>query len=102
MTDLTQDEEREVQRVMMQLNAQSWGVSFGLIFGLGLFVATIVLVMGDGPDRGQHLALLANYFPGYRVTIAGAFLGFIYAFVLGYAMGRLIGKVYNLLAGPRR
>ena len=32
---------------------------------------------------------------------SGAFIGFIYMFVLGYALGRLIGYVYNLSAMPR-
>ncbi len=102
MSDLTQEEEREVERVMMQLNAQAWGVSFGLIFGLGLFVATIVLVIKSGENVGQHLQLLAAYFPGYRVTTLGAFIGFVYAFVVGYGFGRVIGWVYNMFASPRR
>lgn len=102
MSSLTQDEVRDVRRAMMKLNAQAWGVSMGLIFGIGLFVATIILVLKSGENVGQHLALLANYFPGYRVTTAGAFIGFIYAFVLGYGVGRIIGTVYNMFAGMRR
>jgi hypothetical protein len=102
MSRLTQDEVRDVRRAMMKLNAQAWGVSMGLIFGIGLFVATIILVLKSGENVGQHLVLLANYFPGYRVTTAGAFIGFVYAFVLGYGVGRIIGTVYNMFAGMRR
>ncbi len=101
MTDLTPEEQRELRRVTLRLNAQAWGVSFGLLLGLGLFIATIVLVLKGGPNVGQHLGLLAEYFPGYRVTVAGAFLGFIYAFVIGYALGRIIGAVYNKVAQIR-
>ena len=95
MTDLTPEETRLLRRELRRLNAQAWGVAFGVLFGLGLFVATMVLVIKGGQNVGQHLGLLAVYFPGYRVTTAGAFIGFIYAFVLGYALGRLVGLIYN-------
>jgi len=98
MTNLNAEETRELRRATRRLNAQAWGVSFALLFGLGLFVATIILVLKGGPNVGQHLSLLSVYFPGYRVTVAGAFIGFIYAFVLGYILGRLVGVAYNAVA----
>jgi uncharacterized membrane protein len=101
MTQLTMEEEREVRRAILKLNAQAWGVSFGTLLGLGLFIATIVLVLKGGLKVGEHLALLSVYFPGYSVTWVGACLGFIYAFVIGYALGRLVGTVYNWIAFPK-
>ena len=65
--------------------------------GLGLFLATNVLVLKGGPNPGPHLSLLKVYFPGYRVTFLGSLIGFVYAFVVGYALGRLIGAFYNRL-----
>jgi hypothetical protein len=38
------------------------------------------------------------FLPGYTVSVGGAFIGFAYLFVIGYAIGRLIGLVYNKLA----
>jgi hypothetical protein len=99
MGELDPKEARMVQRAVLHLNAQAWGISFGLLCGLGLFIATVVLVLKGGPDVGAHLGLLSAYLPGYRVTILGAFLGFVYFFVIGYALGRLIGVVYNLGLG---
>lgn len=95
MSQLTKQEEREIRRAVLRLNAQAWGVSFGTLLGLGLFIATIVLVIKGGVHVGQHLSLLSIYFPGYSVTWVGAFIGFIYAFVVGYALGRIVGSVYN-------
>ena len=86
MTELSTQESRVVKRATLRLSAQAWGVSFGFLCGLALFIATIVLVIRGGPNVGQHLSLLSIYMPGYRVTVAGAFLGFIYAFVFGYAL----------------
>lgn len=77
------------------LHARAWGVSTGLLFGIGLFLATIILVAEGGPDMGQHLSLLSVFLPGYSVSVGGAFIGFVYAFVIGYALGRVVGSVYN-------
>lgn len=87
-----------VQASLMRLNARAWGISTGLLLGGGLFLATVFLVIRGGPMVGQHLSMLRVFFPGYSVTWLGAFVGFIYAFVLGYGLGRIIGSVYNRLA----
>jgi hypothetical protein len=82
----------------MRLNARAWGIATGLLLGGGLFLATVFLVIRGGPMVGQHLRLLSVFFPGYQVSWPGAFIGFVYAFVVGYALGRIIGSVYNRLA----
>ena len=83
---------------LLRLNARAWGIAVGLLFGLGLFLATVFLVLKGGPTVGPHLGLLGQFLPGYTVTWGGAFIGFIYLFVIGYAVGRIIGAVYNALA----
>lgn len=83
---------------LLRLNARAWGIAVGLVFGLGLFLATVVLLMKGGLEVGAHLGLLGKLLPGYSVTVGGAFIGFGYAFVIGYAIGRIIGSVYNALA----
>jgi hypothetical protein len=90
-------EEQAIRRELLRMNQQGLGIAFGLLFGLGLFVATNVLVLRGGVDVGSHLRLLAVYFPGYQVTFVGSLIGFVYAFVLGYGIGRTIGVVYNNL-----
>jgi hypothetical protein len=94
------EEETELRRLMLRLNARAWGIAFGLLLGGGLFVATNVLVMQGGQDIGRHLTLLRAFFPGYSVSFLGSIIGFIYAFVIGYGLGRLLGTVYNRLVGP--
>jgi len=86
-----------IQAAIQRLNERAWGISFGLVLGLGLLGATLFLVIKGGPSVGQHLNLLGNYLPGYRVTALGGFVGFIYAFVIGYGLGRMVGTVYNRL-----
>ena len=91
------NETEALQAAIRRLNERAWGISLGLLLGLGLFFATMFLVIKGGPNVGQHLGLLGNYFPGYRVTGLGAVIGFVYAFVLGYGLGRVVGTVYNRL-----
>jgi hypothetical protein len=95
------NEEGELQRVLARLNERAWGIAMGLLFGLGLLIATLFLVIKGGPDVGAHLGLLGVFLPGYRVSVVGSMIGFVYAFVIGYAFGRLIGVIYNWLSAPR-
>ena len=90
--------QEQLKTTLLKLNARAWGIALGLLLGLGLALATIVLVFRGGASVGPHLALLALFLPGYSVSIPGAFIGFAYLFVIGYAIGRLIGSVYNKLA----
>jgi ABC-type nitrate/sulfonate/bicarbonate transport system permease component len=91
-------EEELLEQAVARLNARLVGLILGLIMGVGLFLATIVLVIKGGPDPGAHLGLLSQYFPGYSITMIGSFLGFAYGFGVGYVIGALIGAVYNRLA----
>ena len=90
--------EDDVRNTLLKLNSRAWGIALGLLFGVGLFMATILLVVRGGHEVGPHLNLLGMFLPGYRVSVAGAFIGFAYLFVIGYAIGRLIGSVYNAMA----
>lgn len=91
-------EAEDVRTTLLRLNARAWGIAIGLLLGLGLFIATIVLVLRGGAAIGPHLSLLGVFLPGYTVSVGGAFIGFAYAFFIGYALGRLIGLVYNAMA----
>ena len=95
-------EDVAVQHVLQRLNARAWGIAVGLLLGVSLFVATNILVLKGGTQVGPHLSLLGVYLPGYRVTFVGSLLGFVYMFVIGYAIGRLIGIVYNRMIAESR
>ena len=98
--ELTPQEVRALRQVVLRASEQGWGIAIGLLLGVGLLLATIALVIKGGPNPGPHLGLLRIYFPGYSVTWVGGFIGFMYAFVLGYAIGRTVATIYNRLIGP--
>ncbi len=98
---MTTDTEAEViDQALARLNARAWGWAFGLLLGFGLLLATLLLVIRGGPNPGRHLTLLSVFLPGYQVTWMGALIGFVYMFVIGYGLGRLVGSVYNRLVRP--
>jgi hypothetical protein len=94
---LTPEEFKALKRALAHASQQGWGIAIGSLLAVGLFVATNWLVLKGGPNPGPHLSLLSIYFPGYSVSVIGSLIGFVYAFVGGYAIGRTIAAVYNKL-----
>ena len=84
-----------LERAVLRLNANILGLVLGVITGLGIFVATNFLILKGGEVVGPHLALLSNFFPGYRVTFLGSIIGFGYGLLTGYVAGFIIATVYN-------
>lgn len=86
---------------IMRLNAVVNGIVLGLFFGVGLFMATLILVLKSGDVVGPHLSLLGQYLPGYSVTWGGSFIGLVYGLVLGFVGGAFGALVYNGIASHR-
>ena len=94
--------EEKLFKGVLLLNAKVVGLALGVIFGLGVFVATNWLVIKGGDRVGPHLILLSQYFIGYRVTFLGSLIGFAYGFALGTICGALMGWIYNKIAVFRK
>jgi hypothetical protein len=101
MADDTKDLERLVLTRLVRLNATVHGVVTGLIAGLAIFIATNWLILKGGDVVGPHLALVGQFFIGYRVTFVGSLVGFAYAFVCGFLSGYFVAILYNWLADRR-
>ena len=93
---------------LLRLNATVQGVVTGIVAGFVIFFATNWLVLKGGPIGpggqlvvGPHLALLGQYFIGYRVSFLGSLIGFTYGFVIGFAGGYSISTLYNWLVNRR-
>jgi NhaP-type Na+/H+ or K+/H+ antiporter len=87
---------------VLRLNAMATGVAFGVLVGLGLFVATNWLILKGGENVGPHLALLGQFFIGYKVTFLGSVIGLGYGFVSGFVVGFMIAALHNRFADQRR
>ena len=94
---LTAEEQRAIRKTIARIHEQGWGIAFGFVCAAGLIIATNLLIAKGGPVVGPHLGLLRWYFPGYSVTVGGSLIGGVYAFVVGYGIGRTIAVIYNRL-----
>jgi len=102
---MTQENNEQLEKVLrtrlLRLNATIHGIVFGLVAGLILFVATNWLVIKGGGVVGPNLALLNQFFIGYKVTFVGSIIGFFYAFVTGFLVGFFVARVYNWILDMR-
>lgn len=93
------EQEKKLEKIVMtrlvRLSAAVYGIVFGLVLGLGVFAATLWLVVRGGPVVGPNLALLGQFFLGYTVTYLGSVVGFVYGFITGFVIGYSISTIYN-------
>ena len=89
--------------VMMALFARLDNVAaaaaLGTVFGLGLFIATAVLLLKGAPagtSIGPNLSALITFLPGFGMNWLGAAAGAMYGFVLGTGIGCVIAFFWNL------
>ncbi len=77
----------------MKLNVKSLALSFGVTWGVAIFLLTYWLLI-FGYD-GLTLAKLGKVYLGYSVTWYGALIGLIWGFVDGLIGGALVAYLYN-------
>jgi hypothetical protein len=98
---MTEEELKTLERLVLtrlaRLNALILGIVLGLVFGFGLFLVTIWLVIKGGAVVGPNLALLGQVFIGYDVTAWGSLVGLFYGFLSGFVIGFAIASIYNWL-----
>jgi hypothetical protein len=85
----------------LHVSAIGQGIATGLVAGLAVFIATNWLILRGGDVVGPHLALLDQFFIGYRVTFVGSLIGFANAFVGGCVVGYAVSRMYNAIASRR-
>ena len=95
--DLTE----QVHIQLLRLKARFAGVVCGLLAAAGIFLATNFLILKGGHNVGAHLALLGQFFIGYRVTFVGSIIGAVYGLIVGYACGYAGARIYNWITDLR-
>lgn len=85
--------------VFAKMDVPAMTVAAGVVGSLLLFLATATLLLQAVPQDypvGPHLADLAAYLPGYRVSWAGAVFGAFYGFLIGAVAGFAAAVYWNL------
>ncbi|HWO41817.1 MAG TPA: NAD(P)/FAD-dependent oxidoreductase [Candidatus Eisenbacteria bacterium] len=93
---ITEALEETLPAVFPKLDRFAFGAALGAAGAVSLFLATLILLLKGGDPVGPNLQLLGQYFPGYKVTPYGAFLGLGYGFLSGFAGGWLFAFLRNL------
>ena len=86
---------------ILRLHGVSLGLALGAIAAIGLFCSTAWLVLRGTAHESVHAVLLANYIPGYSVSITGGLVGAGEVFVLVFVGSVLLAGVYNKLVELR-
>lgn len=79
-----------------RMDAVAMGISIGCWGGLLLCGVTWLLVHHGDPSAVTLLALLSQYFPGFKVSWQGGLMGLLYGFLTGFALGWGYGVLRNL------
>jgi len=70
-------------------------VAVGIVSGLGIFIASAILLLRSGSVVGPRLSLLGNFLFGFDVTWTGAVFGLFEGGMLGFAVGALAAGLRN-------
>lgn len=84
-----------IQTAFARLDPLALGVAIGAVTGIGLLLATVILLLKGGTYVGPRLGLLRNYLLGFEVTWAGALVGMIEGGLGGFALGFLGASFRN-------
>ena len=74
-------------RVFNKLDSVALGMAAGSVTGVVLFLATLGQALVGPSELTPYLDLLGQYFPGFRVSVAGSLLGLVYGAAAGFAAG---------------
>jgi hypothetical protein len=77
----------------MKLNAKAVALSAGTVWGLIVFLATVVMLLRGYP--GSNLSNLGGIYIGYSISFAGSIIGFIWGFVSMFIVAWLFAFLYN-------
>jgi hypothetical protein len=86
----------ELDLAFTPIHKRCLGVAVGIVLGVALCLATWVHLLRS-PGQPYPLILLAQYFPGYRVTYLGAFIGLAWGFWVGFVIGWFFAFARNLM-----
>lgn len=88
-------DDRDLQSIVLRLDGNYFGLAMGAIVAGGLVVTTNWLVFKGTADESIHAILLANFLPGYSVSLLGSLIGAVEMFVAVYLVCLLFSWIYN-------
>jgi len=82
---------------IMKLSPTALGLAGGIMWALIVCILTLTSIWTGGYAT-EVLNLIGNIYPGYQITVWGAFVGLVYGFIDGFLGGYILAWVYNIFA----
>lgn len=82
----------------MRLSPIRLGFALGATWGLAVFAVTLIAIAQGQTDLFFELLKI---YPGYELTLRGAALGFLWAFIDGFFGGYVLAWLYNGFGGNK-
>lgn len=82
----------------MRLQTRAFAIACGHVAGIAVFALTILLLVPD--LASSDVPVLTAVLFGYSVSLPGAFIGAMWAWVYGFIGGAGIAFAYNLSVIP--
>lgn len=82
----------------MRLDTRAFAIAGGAASGAVVFGITLLFLVGPGDPA--FLSALSGVLFGYSVSVAGAFVGALWAYAYGYLLAGFTAFVYNLALIP--
>lgn len=93
--DSGQNQAERLALAFAPLDKRAFGIAIGLAFGLVVFGVTAMYLL-RAPTGSFELGLLREYFYGYRVSWAGAVIGFGWGTLAGFVAGWFLAFCRNV------
>jgi len=81
----------------MRLNACAFGLAFGIIWAIAIFIVAIIGIWSDWCSG--FLEMMSSIYIGTSATWGGAFIGLVWGFVDGFIGAWLVALLYNCFVG---
>ena len=82
----------------MRLNPRAFGIAAGALASASVFCLTLLVLLHAGEGIAPPLARGVLF--GYSISLAGAFIGAMWAYAYGFLAGAAFAFIYNLAAAP--
>jgi len=77
----------------MKLDVKAFAITCSLLWGLGLCLGTLWVLLMDGPSMDP--TFIGRIYRGYSLTLPGAFIGLVWGLVDGAIGGAIFAWLYN-------
>jgi len=79
----------------MQLNVKAFTLTFGILWGAGLFFLTWWIILFEGASGDP--TFIGRFYVGYNISPSGSILGFLWGCADGSICGLAFAGLYNFI-----